>query len=387
MKRTLVFLALSLLTPAAALAAPASTFSGARSLLLASSSPANAYALGATVAITAPVAEDLSAVGGSVVLAAPAAGDALLMGGSVAERAPVRGDLRALGGKVSVSEPAGGDMVALGLSVQDAAPAGGSTFVAAANASVTGGADGPVTIYGNTVSIGGNFAGNVTVVAGTRLSVASSTIIAGALTYQAPEPAVISAGTVIKGGVHFSSASFMPSAGSRALALVSIGIFLLARILGALILAGLLAGLFPRLAEAVTDRAWTGSTRSVLLTMLLGFAAVVATPILLILLAITFIGIGIAFLLGIAYALLLVLSFIYAGILVGLLAARRIERRAHALWRDGVLGMLVLSLLALVPIVGAAVVFLIMLFSAGALLLLFFQLAFPHEEETADLLH
>ncbi len=388
MKRTLALFALSLLLPAAALAAPASAFYGSRSVLVASSSPANAYAGGATVAVIAPVAGDLSAAGGSVTLAAPVAGDALLVGGSIAERAPVRGDLRIFGGRLTVSEPAGGDLVAIGFSVHDAAPSGGSTFVAGADASVLGGADGPVTIYGDTVSIGGNFAGNVTVVAGTRLSVASSTIIAGTLTYQAPEAAAIPESAVVKGGVHFTSASFMPSTGaSRALALVSIGIFLLARILGSLILAGLLAGLFPRLAEAIAERAWAGSTRSVLLTMLLGFAALVATPILLVLLALTFIGIGIAFLLGIAYALLLLLGFMYAGILVGSLIALRFEQRTHALWRDGVLGMLILSLIGLVPFVGMGIVFLFMLFSAGSLLLLFFQLAFPHENETADLLH
>lgn len=381
-------LALSLLMPAAALAAPAATFSAARSLLVASSSLGNAYAAGATVAVTAPTDGDLSAVGGSVTLAAPVAGDALLAGGSVATRGAIRGDLRAFGGRISINEPAWGDIVAAGFSVHDAAPAGGSTFIAAADASVTGGAGGPVTVYGNTVALSGTFAGDVTVVAGTRLTVASSTLIEGRLSYEAPEAAAIPETAVVKGGVDFTNASFLPSPGaSRTLAIASIGIFLLARVLGALILAGLLAGLFPRLAEAIADRAWTGSTRAVLLSMLLGFAAFVATPILLILLALTFVGIGIAFLLGIAYSLLLLLSFVYAGILVGALIARRFERRAHALWRDGVLGMLALSLAAFVPAIGPLAVFLLMTFSAGSLLLLFFHFAFPHEDETVDLLH
>jgi hypothetical protein len=158
------------------------------------------------------------------------------------------------------------------------------------------------------------------------------------------------------------------------------------RILGALILAGLLAGLFPRLAEAVTKRAYTRRLREILLTLLLGFAVLVATPIMLVILTLTFVGFGIALLIFIAYALLVFLSVIYAGILLGGIFARRYWHRKTVLWHDGVLGMLVLSLITFVPFVGIFVALILAVFSAGALLLIFFDFAFPHDNKTTDIL-
>ena len=225
------------------------------------------------------------------------------------------------------------------------------------------------------------------VVAIGRLSLAPGTTIHGKLIYEAPEEASIPSSVSVLGGIEYTSASYLPDAGtSRLLALVSIGFFLFARILGALILAGLLAGLFPRLAEAVAERAHAERLRSILLTMLLGFGILVATPILILLLALTLVGIGLAFLLLIVYALLALLAVLYAGILLGAIFARRFRKREVVLWRDGIFGMLALSLIALLPYVGLFVVLIFTLFSAGALLLIFFHFAFPHEDLTPELL-
>ena len=319
--------------------------------------------------------------------ARPVAGDALLLGGSISARAPVKGDVRAIGGNIDIEESVAGDLVAIGYKVDDAGRAGGSVLIAAANASVTGGAAGPVAIYGNNVYLAGDFAGNVSVVAGGSITLAKDTVIRGKFSYEAPDVARIPATATIMGGTEYTNASYLPDVGtSRALALASLGVFLLVRILGALILAGLFAGLFPTLARAVTERAYTRRIRSILLTTLLGLAALVATPIVLVLLALTFVGIGVALLLGVAYVLLVILSFIYAGILLGTMGARRFAKRETILWRDGMLGMLALMLMALVPIVGGIIVGLLTAFTAGALLLLFFHLAFPQEDQTAEML-
>ena len=387
MRHALLITLAFLLLPASVLAArPPASFSVAQSLLVASSSPGNAYAAGASAVLIAPVAGDFTAVGGSILTAAPVAGDELLFAGSIHSRAPVKGDVRALGGSITIDEPVKGDLVAFGYSVYDAGRPEGNVFIAAANTTLTNGASGPVTIYGNNISLAGDFGDNVNIFAGGRVELAASTTIRGTLTYQAPEPALIPESATILGGVEYTNASYLPNIGtSRILALVSIGFFLFARILGALLLAGLLAGLFPRLAETVVERAYTGRPRDILLTTLLGFAIFVATPILFIILLLTFVGIGFAFLLGIAYALLVLLSFLYAGILLGGIFARRYARRETILWHDGMLGMLALSIVALVPVVGFFAVFLLAVFSSGALLQIFFHFAFPHEEHTSGM--
>lgn len=388
MQRILLAFLVTLLIPTSVLASrgPAS-FNAGRSLVVASTSPGNAYLAGISVVSTAPVLADLSALGGSVVTAARVQGDELLFAGSVSSRAAVAGDVRVVGGDITIEESITGDLVALGFSVRSAARALGSTFIIAADVTLSNGAGGPVTIYGNNILLTGDFADDVTVIATGRLSLGANTTIHGKLVYQAPEVATIPASATVSGGIEYSNASYLPDAGtSRVLALVSVGVFLLVRILGALILAGLLAGLFPRLAEAVADRAYHKRLRSVLLAMLLGFGILVATPVLILLLALTFVGIGLALLILILYALLLLLSLLYAGILLGSMFARRFRKRETVLWRDGVIGMLALSLIALVPFVGLLVVFLFTVFTAGALLQLFFHSAFPHEENTPELL-
>lgn len=381
MRTALFVLALpfSLVLASAAHAAPGpASFQAAESLLVASSSPGNAYAFGASVVLTAPVLGDLSAAGGSVVVAAPVSGDNLLFGGSVSARAPVSGDLRAVGGSVMVLQPVAGDILGIGWSVRTDARAGGSVFVAAWNAAVEGGATGPVTVYANNVSLKGEFGADVRIFSSGRVMIAPDTRIAGSLSYTAPEPGDIPESVVVEGGITYTSASYLPNPGtSRILALISIGLFLLVRILGALLLAGLLTGLFPRLAEAVVDWAQKDRARDILLTMLLGFGMLVATPVLLIVLTLTFVGIGLALLLFALYGLLLILSVMYAGILLGGLIARRYAKRERILWHDGMLGMLVLSIIAFVPFIGLFAIFLLMTFTAGVLALLFFRTAFP----------
>ncbi len=388
MRHILLILIVAFILPTDSYAANApSSFSAARSLLVASSSPGNAYSAGLSVVHTASVAGDLSVFGGSIVIAAQVSGDELLLAGSIRSRARIGGDMRAVGGSVSIEEPVAGDLAAFGYSVNDAGRVGGSVFIIAANATISNGASGPVTIYGNNISLAGNFSNNVDIIASGRVALAASTTIAGKLSYHAPEPVSIPESAVISGGVEYTNASYLPDAGtSRLLAVMSIGFFLFVRILGALILTGLLAGLFPRLAEAVTKRAYTARPSRILLTVLLGFAVFVVTPVLFLILALTFVGIGLALLLFILYSFIMLLSLAYAGILLGSLFSRRYMKRDTVLWHDGVLGMLALSLIALVPYIGIFIVLLLTTFTAGALLLIFFHFSFPQESDTPELL-
>lgn len=388
MQRTIITLLIVLLLPVNVMAARTlSSFSVGKSLIVDDSSAGNSYATGFSVVRTAPVAGDFLAFSGSIVTASPVSGDELLIAGSVNSRASVGGDFRAVGGSVNIEEPVAGDLVALGFSVRDSGKAKGSVFIVAANVTMTNGSDGPITIYGNNISLDGNFAGNVDIVASGKITLTASTTIAGKLSYQAPEPALIPKSVVIAGSVEYTSASYLPDAGtSRILAVISIGFFLFVRILGALILAGLLAGLFPRLAEAVAERAYNARPSRILLTILLGFAVFVVTPVLFLILALTFVGIGLSLLMLIAYSFIVFLSLAYAGILLGSLFSRRYMNRETVLWHDGVFGMLAISLVALVPYIGVFIAMLFTMFASGALLLIFFNFAFPHEENTPEML-
>lgn len=379
-------IALCLSVPQASYARTAATFVGGQSVLIASSTTGNVYSLGASVVSSAPIGGDLFAVGGSIITSQIISGDQVLVAPSVRSSARVYGDVRAFGGRVSVESPISGDLVAGGVSVDVSGRTSGTTALAGVNVSMENGADGPVTIYANAVHLAGMFRGDVTIVASGSIILAPDTHIDGALTYDAPEAASIPSSVVISGGTTYHSASVLPDVGtSRILVALSVSVFLFIRVLGALIMAGLLAGLFPRLAELQADQITSLRPSRLLLRALLGFAVFVVMPILAILLAITFVGLGLAFLIMVAYSALALLSLMYAGIFLGSLTARRLRRRERVYWHDGVLGMLIFSLITLVPYIGVPVVFFLMTLSAGTLVTLFFEFAFG-TDQTSQLL-
>jgi hypothetical protein len=386
-----LFLALcALLLPVSALAAngPAgsSTFLFGRDLAVASSTKANAYYAAGSLALSGASAGDLSALAGTMTIAAPVAGDAILAGGIVALKGAVAGDLRAAGGRIAIGAPVAGDLVAFGGTVSDTAGGERDAFIVAGAASLLGGAAGPVTIYANNVVLGGRFAGDVRVVAAGKLTLAPGAEIDGALDYEAPQQAAVPDSAAIKGGMNYGGASYLSTGSqSRAIALAGVGVFLFVKILGALILAGLFAGLFPKLAAAVADDAYE-STRRVCLTALLGFALLVATPALLALVALTFVGLELAAVFGSAYLLFVLLSLVYTGIVVGATLARSFGRRDAVLWHDAVLGMLVVCLLTIIPVAGPILVGVLTAFCAGSLGRIFYRSAFPKESDTARLL-
>ncbi len=387
MKQLFFILALLLPTSAFAATPPTPSFSAARDLIVASTTPGNQYEAAGTLAVSAPTAGDLSALAGSMLIGAPVSGDALLAGGVITLNAPVAGDMRAVGGRILVDAPVTGDEVLFGGSVEDSGGAARDTFVVAANATLAAGAKGPVTVYANNVSLAGDFTGDVRVVAAGSVTLEPGTIIHGSLLYQAPERASIASSAVVKGGVTYTGASYLPtSSEAHALAFAAVGVFLLVKILGALILAGLIAGLFPVLADAIARESCDRSPRGLLLTTLLGFAILVATPVLLLLLALTFVGLGIALVLGVAYLLLSILAFVYTGIIVGAALARRFAKRENVYWRDAVLGTFVVFIIGSIPFIGFPLVLILAAFAEGALIRIFYRFAFSQEDDTARLL-
>lgn len=380
----LPLLAFPVIACAAPLGSP--SFSADKDLVLASSTTGNSYIAAGSATISGPSAHDLTALAGTLYLGAPVAGTLTLLAGNASLHDAIAGDLRALAGRLEVAAPVAGDEVVIAGTFSDSAGGAHDLFVIAANATVANGAKGPVTIYANNVALGGEFSGPVKIAATGRVSIAHGTHIHGSLDYQAPEAVSLAPDVLIDGGAHFTPASYLPSSReTRALAFASVGVFLLIRILSALLLAGLFAGLFPRLAGSVADAVLGARTGEVVLTALLGFAIAVATPILVLLLAFTFVGIGIAFILGVLYLLLGMLSFVYAGILTGSVLVRWLAKRQTVFWRDGVLGMLVLSVVGLIPYVGGVVSLVLAFFAGGALTKIFYRFAFARDEETAVL--
>lgn len=342
-------------------------------------SPAdNAYLAGAQVHVSAPLPADLLALAGSVDVTAPVAGDALIAGATVTVSAPVGEDVRAAGAHVTLAGDAGGDIAVLGATV---AISGKAKEIQAAGATVeiTDGALGPVTVYGGTVTLAGVFDGDVRVVASDKVTLAEGTVIHGSFEYNAPQEAAIPASATIDDAVSYvGSSSFLPTAQeAKTFALAGVGVLFVVRVVAAALAAGLVIGLFPKLASMVAGRTLV-APGDFMRRFLIGFAALLLTPVVIILLLASFVGIGIAAIVGSAYLLLVLLSYLYAGALAGALMLKLAGRTPVATWKGAVVGVLVLYVLGLVPGLGFFVAFLLLSASLGALLSIGYETAFPN---------
>jgi cytoskeletal protein CcmA (bactofilin family) len=370
------FLALALLPSGA----HAATVAADDALTLSEASSGNAYLAGANVRVTAPVTGDVSALAADIIMLAPVNGDALLFGGSIEAGGVVGGDLRAFGGRVHVQGNVQGDMFVTGGSVRITGK-GTDMRIGGVDVEVTGGSDGPVSIYGSSITLDGEFAGDVEIFASDHLTLLPDTHILGSLEYDAPQQADIQEGAVIDGDVAYTgSASFLPTKEeAKTFAIAGAGLFFIVRILSGMVAAGLVAGLFPAFANDVASRILLRSPRRFVLLALLGFGIAVATPILAFFLAASFVGFGLALLVAVGYLLLLLLSFITAGILVGALITRLLLKREKVTWRAALLGTLVLSLIGMIPFIGTVATIVLAAASAGAIVSSGYRFAFGRD--------
>lgn len=377
MKAHLTVLGLLLVAPWLASAA---TFAEDKTLIVDNPVPGNAYLAGTTVTVRTTLPADLAAAGGTVNVLAPVAGDVLIAGGTIDLEDAVEGDVRLAGGKVVVNGPVSGDVVAAGGRVEVRGIAR-DMRIAGATVSVTGGATGPVTIYGADIMVAGEYQGDVEIIASDRFVLAEGTRIHGVLRYNAPQQVEVPASAVIDGGVTYTgSYSYVPtSAEAQRFALFGAGLFFLVRALSLMIAAGLLAGLFPVFTTMLAERTLAASARRMSLLALLGFALLVATPVLVLFLLVSFVGGAVALLLGFAYLCALILAYLCAGILVGGAIRERLLRRPTngvITWKDALLGMLVFFLLSSIPFIGWALTLVFMCLSLGALAAAFYASAF-----------
>lgn len=363
-------LALILLLP---IVAHGATLEGERTVVLSESPPDNTYLAGANVRVAVPVPADLSAVGADVSVDAPVAGDVLIGGARIDVEGRVSGDVRVAGARVSISGPVGGDLSAIG-GVVLATGKADDIQIMGGTVRVTGGATGHVTIYGSDVYLSGTYDGNVDISASDRISVADGTVIKGTLRYNAPQEAAIAQTASIAGGAQYTGAAKdLPSLEeAKRYAIAGAGVFFLVKALAALVAAGLIVGLFPELSRRVLQRSGTRSPKTHVLLALLGFALLILVPVAILLLLVSFVGIGVALIFSAMYFLMLLLAYVYAGLLAGAALIALKTKRMHASWKAAVLGTFFLHVLSLVPYIGGTIVFLLMLISIGALARLLF---------------
>jgi cytoskeletal protein CcmA (bactofilin family) len=317
--------------------------------------------------------------GKTVIVAGVVDGDVFAAAERVEVKGTVRGNIYVAGESVTIAGQVGGNVHAAGKDLELEAKVGGSGFLAARNLILTEGSELARGGYLACESVQSKgrigrdlyFAASTVDLSGTverevrgyarRVTVSSSSSLAGDIHVTVPsedalevaEGATVSGETIVDVHVEeedrpFRRPGFYFGVVAQTLALLLLGI--------------VLATLFPSLLPPAPK-----SSREVLRDMGIGLVALVATPIVMLLIALTVIGIPVSILLGMVYAVLVFVSTLVVAYLVGQRLPIQNDRPVRVVLRTG-LSLLVILFAVGIPFIGPGLRFLIHIFGMGCLL-------------------
>jgi anti-sigma factor RsiW/cytoskeletal protein CcmA (bactofilin family) len=314
--------------------------------------------------------------GKTAIVAGVVEGDVFAAAERVEITGTVRGNLYCAGESITIAGEIGGNVHAAGKDLEVDTKVGGSGFLAGQNVTLTergelarGGY-----IAGESVRAKGQvgrdlyFAAEKVEVSGSverlvrgyarQVTVSSSGSVGGDVNVTVPaEDAVeIDDGATVKGetviDVHVEKER-------RAFLYPGFYFGVLAKTLALLLLGLVLVTLFPSLRPPAPE-----SGKEVLRDMGIGFVALLATPVAMVMIALTVIGIPIAVVLGMAYAVLVFVSTLVVAYVAGLRIPAQDNRR---LVLNTALSLLIILFVVAIPFVGPGLNFLVHIFGMGCL--------------------
>ena len=323
----------------------------------------NLYAAGGNITTAATITGDLLVAGGTVLVNGVVSDDLLVLGGSVTVLGNVGDDLRALGGNITISGRVGGDAIVGGGQVNiSGGGIGGDILAGAGTLTIDAPVGGDVVVGSGNVFINAPVKGNVRF-AGETLRLGSSAIIQGDLIYTSPKEARLEEGAVVKGEVQFEQAKDVRGIAERGflafVTVAAIGKFI------SIFVSALIVGLaFSKysitLVETAAARPFYEIGR--------GFMTFIMLPVFSVVLLVTVIGIPLALLGFAVFAALVIFASITAPIILGSLVYRFFTKRPYVevSWKTILLGVVLFTLVGIIPFLGALVTFLLLLLAIGA---------------------
>lgn len=346
MKKTSIFAGLFLLL--IPITVFAQTFEYGDEVIISEAQTGDVYATGGAVIVNADIDGDLVTAGGMVTINATVSGDVIATGGSVVVNGTVGDDLRVAGGDIKVSGTINDHIVAAGgtVMITPEAEVPGEVRAAGGQVMLVGDFANDIHLAGANIVLDGTMRGNVHVTAGSEIDIKDNTYIDGNLTYtHSNELSGLS--SYVSGEVIFNKMKrFEPIEIPWVAILFGLAVFEY--------LAVLLIGLVVILViKKYTTETAKVSMKHPWISLGYGIVFMVVVPTLISVLFTTIIGIPLALLalfvliLGIAYA------HVQFGLTVGYTIFKITEKsKWYAAFGAFALGILIVSLLFLIPIIG-----------------------------------
>jgi hypothetical protein len=329
--------------------------------IAANGSGGDLLAAGRDVAVRERVSGDVAVAGRSIRLSAPVGGYVLAAGREVTIGGAVDDDLWAAGERVTLDAPVddGARLAGRRVLVQPQANIGGDALLAGAQVEVRAPIGGDLRVSAGEVVLASEVGGTVHVRAG-NLQLAPGAVIHGDLFAYGPKPPEIAAEARVDGKVTHRPPPDDSAPGALGWLYGWLLGFLALFALGVAVLAAS-PSWSTRVAEKIRQRVGAALAS--------GVVALLVTPLLVLLLAVTIVGIPLAIVVLALYVALLLLSGVFVALRIGAWGMSRSGRAGALRHAQLAVGACVLALLAALPWIGWIAWVLVPMVGFGALLL------------------
>lgn len=335
------------------------------------------YLFAGVVTVDGTVKGDLLVWAGNVTINGNVTGDVVAGGGTVIINGAVGDDLYVMGGMVTVNDKVSSDVMATGGSVTFGSDAGigRDLITAAGNVVVRGDVGRKLTIRAGNVQLADRVGGKAVINADT-LRLSSDARLDGDLTYTSPNKLVMEEGAEVAGKIKHREPP-KPEAPEIPAFLAPLGVFgvMIAYVLGlilsilfalvSLFVVGMVIALFfPNTTKMVSDRVFATPWPC----FGYGFAVLFLTPVLIIILMATVIGIPLALILLALFGIAAYIAKVFVCIHIGEKTIWLFDKEAKpALGWSLLLGIVLYIIIGFIPVIGGLVKFAVLLAGLGAM--------------------
>lgn len=317
------------------------------------------FAAGERVEISGTVKGDAYIIAGEVLVDGTVSGDLLAAGGTVRLPGTIAQDVRVAGGEVIVSGRIGRNATLAGGTVEltNTATVQGGLVAAGGNVSVAGPVGGDAMIAAGNLTVSSGIGGKMDAAVG-EMRLTSRAVIAGDLSYWSDKEASIDELARVAGTETWNPTPEKIRPGKYAGAAL---VLKLLSLVSTLIVGLLLIGFFPHFSgttvSTLRKRPWA--------SLGLGFVVFAAAPVALLIIAVTVVGIPLALILLALYLISLYLAKIFVISWAGTSILGRWGKEERK-YRAFVTGLILYSLLTLVPVLGGLIALFVLFFGLGA---------------------
>jgi len=317
----------------------------------------NLYVAGTQIVVDGEVNGDIFCAGSTITINGKINGDVLCAGSSITINGEVLGDVRGASSELSINGKVLGGLTSFGsaININDTASIGSNVLAFGATMRADGPINGDLQFFGASLLLNNKVAGDVSFYGKNQqkqnnkpaVTLRAGTTINGGLSYYEGVDALINDGASVFGEtVVMEMKKHEPKSGKETLNFFPIW-FSIWQILGGLVIAMFLVFLFPK---------YTGATLEVMFkkpatSIGLGLVAVILTPIVIVLLLITVIGIPLAFLSTTLFVAMCGIVKVLTGIAVGVLITKWLKWKIALYWQ-AVIGVILAVLVFSIPFIG-----------------------------------